>query len=394
MIPYVHSGSYRRPYIFLVVIVVLASGCSIRDEVGSPANVQQSKHVRHARGFGIEHSDVGTVVYFFDQKNAAGNPRSFLLSHKVHTDKTASLENPVIQVPVRRVVVLHAPYIAYFDFCGGLDRIVGLAETQYAYSGKIHSALESGRMQHVGAASSVDMETLVALDPDVVLTVGFPDGPSDQRTKIEALGFPVMVFTEWQEPTLLGRMEWVKIVGLLLDRESEAEREFQRIEHNYQKLADTARSRDHKPSVLCNAPYKGVWYVPGGDSYMGNLLRDAGASYLWQDYPGAGAVPLSLEQVFLKARDADVWINPGGAGNTDEIVEQDSRLSQFKPVHSMRIYNCDRRTNAAGANDYWESGLVRPDLILSDMLHIVHPDLNPGRQLVYYRKLNPRSLGN
>ncbi|MGY0037045.1 hypothetical protein [Pedobacter sp. NJ-S-72] len=135
-------------------------------------------------------------------------------------------------------------------------------------------------------------------------------------------------------------------------------------------------------------PYKGTWYVPDGDSYMVQFLKDAGTSYKWADIHGKGSLPLNFETVAPVALKADFWLNVGTVDTKDDIKAIDNRYIEFKPFKDGHIFNFNKKVNDIGSNDYWESGSVNPQIVLGDLIKIFHPELLPDHQLVYYKQLN------
>jgi iron complex transport system substrate-binding protein len=127
--------------------------------------------------------------------------------------------------------------------------------------------------------------------------------------------------------------------------------------------------------------------MAGGRSHAAQLIEDAGGAYLWRDNPSTQAVPLDLEAVYLEAVKADIWINPGAANSIADIRLLDERLGDLEVLKNGHVYNNNARISSGGGNDYWESGTVRPDLILADLISVFHPDLLTDHSYLYYRKL-------
>src|SRR5699024_316891 len=136
-----------------------------------------------------------------------------------------------------------------------------------------------------------------------------------------------------------------------------------------------------------NLPFKGAWFVSGGQSYMAQYFRDANANYPWADNSSTGGLHLSFETVYDEGLTADVWLNTGSAKTKADILAVDPRLKGFKPYQSDGIYNNNKRMSPSGGNDFWEEGVVRPDLVLSDMIKILHPGLLAGDLLYFYRRV-------
>ncbi|SIQ36095.1 iron complex transport system substrate-binding protein [Alkalispirochaeta americana] len=300
----------------------------------------------------------------------------------------------VIAVPPRRVVSLSTPNIPFIRDLGELSSLVGVDTADYVYDETVRQALEQGTVRTTGAGAQLDLERLLALRPDVVLLSAYsPDDPALRR--LEGAGVPSMVIADWREPTPLGRAEWLRLFGALYGKEALAEELFSHRARRYHDLArrtDQAIRQGARPEVFANAPWQGQWPVPAGESYLAMLFADAGARYLWADTRGAGSLFLDLEAVLARARDADVWMHLNATWSSPEdIRREDPRLTLFRAFREGRVYHHDRRQRSRGANDFWETGVGRPDLLLEDLVTIFHPqaDLVPGHQLRFYRSIFP-----
>ena len=128
--------------------------------------------------------------------------------------------------------------------------------------------------------------------------------------------------------------------------------------------------------------------MPAGDSYVAKYLNDAGANYLWSDDNTSGSLPLSFEVVLERAANADYWLNFSQSWQSlQDLLNEDQRYTAFQAVKTGNLYNNDAQLNEYQGNDYWESGISNPDIVLSDLIKIFHPQILPKHQLVYYRKL-------
>jgi iron complex transport system substrate-binding protein len=127
--------------------------------------------------------------------------------------------------------------------------------------------------------------------------------------------------------------------------------------------------------------------MPAGKSYVAKYLSDAGGKYLWSDDKSAGSLPLSFEVVLERAANADYWLNFSQSWQSlKDVVAEDSRYADFQAVKTGNLYNNNTRVNDSGGNDYWEGGISNPDIVLSDLIKILHPEILPNHQLFYYRK--------
>ena len=98
-------------------------------------------------------------------------------------------------------------------------------------------------------------------------------------------------------------------------------------------------------------------------------------------------LPLNFESVAPVALKADYWLNVGYVDSKNDLRAKDSRFAAFLPFQKDAIYNFNKRVNDLGSNDYWESGIVNPQLILADLIRILHPGLLPQDSLYYYKQL-------
>ena len=293
----------------------------------------------------------------------------------------------VIQIPVQKMVVTSSMHIAMADFAGAVDAITGLAEAQYVTSPEVRKNLATGKVKEVGNGSAMNYEQIVAMKPDLVMTMGSPVAPFSRYQPLTGAGIPVIMNAEWLETTPLGRAEWVKLMAALLNKEEVVNAKFSAMEQEYNRIKDLAAKTTTKPEVVIGMPFKGTWYVPDGDSYLTQFLRDAGAKYHWSDVISTGSLALDFETVAPIALKADVWLNMGNAQSKAEIAATDQRYTHFNAYQKGALYNSNKRINDIGANDYWESGSVNPHLVLADLIKIFHPELLPDHQLVYYKQL-------
>jgi iron complex transport system substrate-binding protein len=202
------------------------------------------------------------------------------------------------------------------------------------------------------------------------------------------MGVIVMFDADYLEEHPLARCEWLKVFGLLTGKKEMADSIIAAVSLSYTELADSLRSIiTYRPRVLLGAPWEDVWYVPPSNSFAARLIEDAGGSYLFADLVTPNAVPFSTESVFRRATEADVWLNPGSAISLDDIRQADYRLAQLPVFESGRVCNNNARAQRSGGNDYWESGVIHPDIILRDMASLLHPELFTGYSQVYYRTL-------
>ena len=196
-------------------------------------------------------------------------------------------------------------------------------------------------------------------------------------------------------PAVAGRATFVEVPvrtlvclsTAFLNEEERAEAKFASVAVRYAEIKALAASAREKPKVMGGISRKGVWTVPGGRSYVAALLADAGAGYLWAGDTSTGSYNMAFETAYRQALDAEFWLNAGWSNTLKEITDEDARYGEFKAFKAGKVYNYTKRMGANGSNDYWESGLVNPHLILADFVKVLHPDKLPQHELYYLRKL-------
>jgi iron complex transport system substrate-binding protein len=175
-------------------------------------------------------------------------------------------------------------------------------------------------------------------------------------------------------------------VGTLFGKEKEAVSFFNKIEKEYLDLKKLTADKDNKPKVLVGSPYKDSWWVPGADSYMANLIIDAGGNYLGKGNPTSESYIISFEHALTWGHEADVWINMGNMSSKKEILAREPRFESFKVFREGKVYNNIKGLSTNGGNDFWESGTVYPNLVLRDLIAIFYPELIDN-DLVYYSEI-------
>lgn len=341
--------------------------------------------MQYAKGFTIAYTGrykVVTILSPFEQKTTATR---YLLVPRGMAHPAGYPDSRVIETPIRSLVGMSSMHIALADFLGAANVLVGVGDLKYASAPRVRQRIAAGQIFEVGLGKQLNNELLITRNPDLVMTTGWPGEGLTRFQTLSAAGVPVMINSEWVETTPLARAEWVKVLAALLNKEDLVNEKFGRVAREYQRLAALAQTAVRRPSVVVGTPFKDVWYVPDANSYMAQFLRDAGAAYHWdQTNSPSGSLALSFEAVAPVALAADFWLHTGSLTSKAGLLAQDARFAAFAPYKTGRVFNNNRRTNAQGANDYWESGALHPDVVLADLIRILHPELLPRGPLYYY----------
>jgi iron complex transport system substrate-binding protein len=388
------SNTSRYGLLFSTVASFFFVGCGQQQPAagsGSAARgsvrISPRTEIKYAHGFRIDYYDRYRDVSIVHLNGGKTDTLHYLLVEQGVEPPADRPGIPVIITPVKQFAVESSVHVALADFAGVADRIVGLGDLQYVNSPVVREGIRAGKVKQTGIDNSINRELVISMRPGVLIAMTNPEAALGQYKAIIDAGIPVISDAEWLETTPLGRAEWAKLIGALVDKEDSVGKKFDSVEHAYLQLAAIGSHATAKPSVILNMPFKGVWYLPAGGNYMAQFLRDAGADYQWMDSKGTTSMPLNFEAVAPVALKADYWLNPGDVDSKNDIRVKDSRFAAFQPFQKDAIYNFNKRVNDLHSNDYWESGIVSPQLVLADLIRILHPGLLPQDSLYYYKQL-------
>ncbi len=369
---------------FVRVSILAALGLLVF--LSGPARAGTAMDIRYSKNFSLEPKDGCTLVTVRRPWPGAGTGFRYLLKPRGSVTPKGVVGCQVVEVPVRRSVVLSSTFVAFMEQLDAIDTLVGFGELQRLHSPTIHRAAAAGRIVEVGQGPNLHIETILDLQPEIIFTFA-SGGFYDVHPKLIEAEFKVAVCAEYMESHPLGRAEWIKFFALFLGKEKKAMALFSALEQRYLHLAAMADKVTMRPSVVTNTPFQGRWHVAGGQSYVGRFLADAGAEYIWADTSHTGAIPMDIELVYERGVEAKYWLNTGIWQSLNDAKQSDPRLGGFKALKAKNLYNNNRRVNKAGGNDFWESGMMAPDVILADLIRIFHPELLPEHELYYYQRL-------
>ena len=234
----------------------------------------------------------------------------------------------------------------------------------------------------------MNTEILIDVDPELIITFAYGNVDYDTHPKLEEAELPVTLTAGYMESSPLGRTEWIKTTALFFNQEAMASQVFSGIAARYGEMAALAAGVDGRPTVLVGIARRESWRVPGGQSYFARYIADAGGSYLWQDDSSTGSIPLSMETVFEAASEAEIWLpNTGSWFNAGDVLAADERYGALAAVEHGSVYNNNARLNEWGGNDYWETGVANPDMVLADLIRIFHPELLREHELNWFHQL-------
>ncbi len=293
-------------------------------------------------------------------------------------------DGQVLEGDAERIVAMSSTHIAMLDAIGEVDRVVGVSGIDYISNPDIQARRD--RIGDVGYEGNINYELLLSLDPDLVLLYGV-NGASGMEPKLRELGIPFLYVGDYLEESPLGKAEWMVALSEVVGCRSEGEKVFAEIPVRYNALKQrVAENTLDAPSVMLNMPYGDSWFMPSAGSYAVRLIEDAGGDYIYKKNTGNASTPIDMEEAYLLASAADLWLNVGMASTLGEVKAACPKFADTRCFRNGYVYNNNACTNAAGGNDYFESAVVHPDLLLRDLVKIFHPEL-VEEPFVYYKRL-------
>ena len=342
----------------------------------------------YATGFSVDYHNHYKVVTVTDPWQDASQTFQYVLVQCGTPVPAGFSAAQVVEIPVRSVVALSTTHLPHLVMLDQLDSLIGVSQFEPVNTPEVREKIEREDLQAFSSGTALDMERLLVADPELVMTFATGNADADSHSRLIAAGIPVAIVSEYREESPLGRAELVKLTALFFNQEARAQARFEEISTAYREMKKLTDSVSSRPTVFSGFSYDGTWYMPGGKSYAAQLLQDAGANYLWADVESEGSVPLDFEAVFERASGADYWVNMSQDWQKKEdAIAADPLYGNLTALQNNNAYNNNVQLNKTGGNDYWESGLVNPDVILADLIKIFHPERLPDHEFVYYQPL-------
>ena len=338
-----------------------------------------------------------------------------------------------VRTPVERSAVFIAPHCQLMYELGCQQAIRGVCDLNYinisdvrkraASAGKASSGNASAGNSIVDCGSSMapDIERIIALKPEAILVSPFEN--SGGYGKLDKLHIPIIEAADYMESSPLGRAEWMKFYGMLFGKdknisttaagkaseaaagkasgaaagkaseaavgkaseatagkaseatlpascELRADSLFAQIEKEYLDLKAEAGKLPKGLSILTERKTGNVWYVPGGQSTIGILLKDANARYIFSDDQHSGSLPMSPEQILAKGSQVDVWAFKyfGGAPLSQvQLLQEYDGYKALAAFNRGNIYQVDTSTVP-----YFELTSFHPELLLREFIILAH----------------------
>jgi iron complex transport system substrate-binding protein len=366
------------------VSLFVATSCNFKGNKTAIPEADSLLPIKYATGFSIScYPDYKRIEVFNPWEKTSALEVYYLVSdNSVRTPQ----DGIRLQIPLQVLGITSCTHIEPLNLLGVLSTVKGTTTPELIYNQTLQHLYQKGKLTNLGDAFKINFETLLSLNPEALMITSYNNSKDENTRRLESAGIKLIYNNEWTEATLLARAEWIKFIAAFYDKETLADSIFNVIENNYTQLKTLANKVTKKQSIISGGNFKGTWYMPSGKVFISKLYTDAGGDYYYANDTTMGSLPLNFETVLLHQQHADVWLN-AQANSIAELLAQDQRHALFDAVKNNRVYNFNARSNKQGANDFWEGGIVHPDVVLSDVIWALYPELLPDYHPFYIKQL-------
>lgn len=339
--------------------------------------------LKYATGFEIEKHSDHTLIKIINPWPGSDKTYTYVLTEENLISNRFTAFDAVINTPLSSVVVTSTTHIPSLEMLEVENSLVGFPNLAYISSKKTRQRIAQNKIKELGRNEAINTEVLIELSPDAVVSFAIDDDNKSLEI-IKKTGIPVLINADWTETHPLGKAEWIKFFGVLYGKEKEADSIFNSIERNYLAAKESAKKTTIKPTVLSGAMYKDVWYLPQGNSWAAQFIDDANGDYIWSDSEGTGSLSLNIESVLDQGQHAEYWIGPGQFTSKKQMLENASVYGLFDAFKSDKVFSFTNKKGATGGVLYYELAPNRPDIVLKDIIKILHPELLPDHELFFF----------
>ena len=358
------KGSFPRLTRLLLGVVLLLwalTGCA-PTEVGEGRNLMHYAH--RLTLFETDSMVVATVRNPWDTTTVL---QQYVLVPRDRPLPRVLPKGILLRTPLRRTVMQSSVHAALAERLGTARRVQGICDARFVVSRRVKALL----LTDYGSSMQPDVERLVADSVDALFVAPFENVG---HGALDASEIPLIECADYMETTPLGRAEWMRFYGRLWGCAERADSLMAAEVEQYESLRrEVAEAQAPAPTLLIDRKEGAPWYVPGGDSYLAALYRDAGARYVFAAHRGAGSVALDVETVLAEGRAADLWVIKYGAAadlTLSALAADNPLYRQFRAFQQQRVMGCNTLREP-----YYEELPFAPSRLLTEWVRLLHPSL-------------------
>lgn len=372
-------------WILTLLFTILFCGCS--NDASKLSEFNKCLYTpEYASGFDIKTAErrKSVLIEVKDPWQGANKVNMQLLVVRNGESVPKDFSGQILIGDAKRIVAMSSTHIGMLDAIGATNSIVGVSGLKYIFSPDIRT--HRSKIKDIGYEGNINYELLLSLNPDIVLIYGV-NGANSMERKLQELNIPYIYIGDYLENSPLGKAEWMVAIAEILGKRENGEKVFAEIPIKYNALKKKVKEHAiNIPKVMLNIPYGDTWFMPSVNNYMARLISDAGGNYLYKKNISNSSEPIDLEEAYMLVSETDIWLNVGTLNTMNELKIACPKFIDTSCFKSGKVYNNNAKSNTAGGNDYFESAVVHPDLVLRDLIKIFHPNL-VEEDFVYYKQL-------
>jgi len=368
--------SFKRNILILFGLLLVVS-CTHENVKSSKQDIKKNE-IQYAENLEIIHERGNVLIHIKSPENHQIE-KKYCIQNK--TNSIIPSGYILLKSPVRSIIALSSTHIGMLSKLKSENLVTGISNHSYVHNPLVLNKYRKGEVVEMGEEGTIPVESIVASKADVLIYSGF--GKSfPHEDQLERLGTICLVNYDWREVHPLGNAEWIKLFGVLIGKEKQANLYFNKIKKEYLKLKKIASKSKIKPTLFSGNLVGDIWYSPAGESYNSILFKDAKTDYMYSSSKGTGSVEHSFEEILKDNIKTEFWFNPGFS-SMSQMLKAQSKYVHFESVKNNKVYSY----NFSG-NEFWEKSAIEPQHVLSDLIQILHPELKLKNKLHFYRKLN------
>ncbi len=370
----------------LFIVIFLFFNCKENNNKNNKGTEQQNNSIRYSKGFSIDKYVGFSILKITNPWPEANKNYTYILKDKNGIVPDSLKIFSIIQVPIQSIIVTSTTHIPSLEMLEVEKSLLGFPNLNYISSEKTRARIDAKKIKEIGREQDLNTEVILDLNPNLIVGYGINNN-NPTYDNLEKSGLQVIYNGDWNEQSPLGKAEWIKFFGALYGLDKKAEIIFSKIEKEYKLTLELAKKAKTSPTILCGEMFENVWYLPQGNSWSSMFLKDAKTKYLWNETRGTGSLSLPFETVLEKAKTAEFWFQ-GSYSSIQEMQNSNIHYNQFDAFKNKKVYSFSAKKGKTGGVLFYELAPNRPDLVLKDILKIVHPELLPNYNLYFYSKLN------
>lgn len=375
--------------ILLICSIVVLNGCESRNNHNKASEEKGvylfSEDISYATGFSIDYYKEYTKVTI--NNPWVDNQEPYKVYYLLKNDSIDIPDDGIkIKTPITSIAVNTFSYFEFLSLIGELGTVTGVTDGFRIYNPAVLEKIKNKQITDLGDPFNPNIEKTIALNPQAIISSAYAQ-MDNYSIRLNQTGFPVIYSLEWMENSPLARAEWIKMIAAFFDKKSLADSIFNDIENRYLEVKEIAKKIEQRRTIMTGDIFQGTWYVPGGNSFNAALYRDAGLSYQYESNNLSGSIGLDIESILTQFSNTDQWFGCQ-ADSYAELTAKDSKYLLMQSVKQRQVFNNHNRTTPSGGNDYFESAIAHPDMMLSDLVKAAYPHLLPDHSFTYIKPLN------